>query len=89
LGLQTTVTLEVVAFRAYAPFPALLPFLYCILEVVFCEDVQHRLILCFDHLSCVKMAVFQFYFHSGKQIKVGWVVNDSLIVFGKEFPAEK
>jgi hypothetical protein len=27
LGLLATITLEVVFFRAYAPFPALLPFL--------------------------------------------------------------
>jgi hypothetical protein len=37
----------------------------CILEVVFCEDVQH-------HLSCVKMAAFQFCLQSEKQkSKVG------------------
>jgi hypothetical protein len=39
----------------------------CILEVVFCEGVQHRLRFCLDHLSCVKMAAFQFYRQSEKQ----------------------
>jgi hypothetical protein len=29
--------LEVIPFHAYAPFPALLPFFKCMLEVVFCE----------------------------------------------------
>jgi hypothetical protein len=42
----------------------------CILEVVFCESVQHRLRFCLDHLSCVKMAAFQFYLQSGEQRKV-------------------
>jgi hypothetical protein len=39
LGLLTTITLGVALFRAYAPFPELLLFLKCILEVVFCEGV--------------------------------------------------
>jgi hypothetical protein len=56
LDLLATITLEVVPFRAYAPFPALLPFLKCILEDVFCEGVLHRLRFCLDHLSCAKMA---------------------------------
>jgi hypothetical protein len=37
LGLLETINLEVVLFRAYAPFPALLPFFKRIPEVVFCE----------------------------------------------------
>jgi hypothetical protein len=39
----TTVTLEVVQFRVYALFPALLSFFKYILEVVSYEGVQHRL----------------------------------------------
>jgi hypothetical protein len=39
LAAAATITLEVVSFRAYSPFPALLPFFKCILEVVFCEGV--------------------------------------------------
>jgi hypothetical protein len=35
--------------------------------------VQHRLRSRLDHLSCVKMAAFQFYLQSKKQGKVGWV----------------
>jgi hypothetical protein len=35
------------------------------------------------------MAAFQFYLQSGKQRKVGWVGNDSHIVFGQKFPGEK
>jgi threonine/homoserine efflux transporter RhtA len=37
LGLLATITLEVITFRAYAPFTALLPFFKCIVKVVFCE----------------------------------------------------
>jgi hypothetical protein len=75
LGLLATITLKVVPFRAYVPFPALLPFLNCTLEVVFCEGVQHRLRFCLEHLNCVKMAAFQFYFQSGKQkSRVGGLV---------------
>jgi hypothetical protein len=47
--------------------PALLPFFKCILKVVFCIGVQHLLRFCLDNLSCVKMAVIQFYRQSGKQ----------------------
>jgi hypothetical protein len=83
------ITLKVAPFRAYAPFPALLLFLKCILEVVFCEGVQHRPRFCLDHHICVKMAAFQFYLQLGKQRKVGWVGDESHIVFGQIFPGEK
>jgi hypothetical protein len=66
LRLLATITFKVISFCAYAPFPALLPFLKCILEVVFCESVQHRLRFCLNHLNCVKMAAFPFYLQSGK-----------------------
>jgi hypothetical protein len=55
LGLQVTITLKVVPCRAYAPFPVLLAFSKCILELIFCEGVQNRLRLGLDHLGCVKM----------------------------------
>jgi hypothetical protein len=67
LGRLATVTLEVVPFCPYAPFPTLLPFFKCILEAVFCEGVQHRLRFCRDHINYVKIPVFQFYLRSGKQ----------------------
>jgi hypothetical protein len=35
------------------------------------------------------MAVFQIYLQSEKQRKVGLVVDDSHVVFGKKFPGEK
>jgi hypothetical protein len=38
---------------------------------------------------CVNMAAFPFYLHLGKQRKVGWVGNDSHVVFGQKFPGEK
>jgi hypothetical protein len=43
LGLVANISLKVVPFRSYAAFPTLLPFFKCILEVVFCEGVEHRL----------------------------------------------
>jgi hypothetical protein len=52
-----TVTLEVGPFCTYPPLPALLPFLKCILDIIFCEGVQHRLRFYLDHLICVKVAV--------------------------------
>jgi hypothetical protein len=35
------------------------------------------------------MAAFQFYLHSEKQTKVGWLGDGILVVFGKKFPGEK
>jgi hypothetical protein len=97
LGLLATFTLKAVPFFMYAWFSALLPFFKCILEVVFCEGVRHHLRFSLDHLSCVKMAAFQFYLELGKQRKaagsqvrpVGWVEDDSYVVFGKKFPDER
>jgi hypothetical protein len=43
MGLMATITLKAVPFCMYAPFPELLPFLKCILEVVACENVQQCL----------------------------------------------
>jgi hypothetical protein len=60
-----------------------------ILEVVFCEGVQHRLQFCLNHFSCIKMEAFQFYLQLGKQRKVGLVGDDSHVVLGQIFPGEK
>jgi hypothetical protein len=57
LGLPSTITLEIVPFHTHGPFPALVSFLKCILEIMFSESVQYRLRFCLDHLNCVKMAV--------------------------------
>jgi hypothetical protein len=73
LGLLATINLEVVPFLTYAPFPVLLSFSKFILEVVFCEDVQHR--LCLDNLNRVKIATFQFYLQSGKTAMLLLVKN--------------
>jgi hypothetical protein len=40
LGLRATITLEVIPFRTYVPFPSLLPFFKCILEVAFWKGVE-------------------------------------------------
>jgi hypothetical protein len=89
LTLGLLATLDVAHFRVYASFPELLPIFKCVLEVVFCESIQHRLRFCLDHLSCVKMATFQFYFQSGKQRKVEWVGSDGHVLFGQNFLGEK
>jgi hypothetical protein len=89
LDLLATITLKAVPLHAYATFIALLPFFKCIQKVMFCEDAHHRLQFCVGHLNCIKMVVFQFNLLSGKQRKVGWVRNDSHVVFGKKFPGEK
>jgi hypothetical protein len=47
------------------------------LEVLFCEAVQHRLQFCLDHLNCVKMTAFQFYLQSG-------VGDDNCIISDKK-----
>jgi hypothetical protein len=41
------------------------------------------------HLSCVKMAAFQFYLQLGKQRKERWMVEDSHVIFGKKLPSGK
>jgi hypothetical protein len=64
LGILGT-TLEVV-------FPACLPFLKRILEVMFCGDVQQHVWFCLDHVNRVKMAAFQFSLNRGTR-KIGWV----------------
>jgi hypothetical protein len=64
-------------------------FFKCIPEVMFCKSVQHRLRFCLYHLNCVKMVIFQFYLQSEKQIKVGWVGDDSHVAFGQKLPSEK
>jgi hypothetical protein len=86
-GLLAIITLEDL-FRAYAPFQHFCHFLKCILEVMFCEGILHRLRFGLDHLICVKMASFQFHIQSGKQRKVRWVGNDSHVVFGNKFRGE-
>jgi hypothetical protein len=52
------------------------------------EGVQHRLRFCFDQLTCVKMAEFQFQLQWRKQKKLGWVGEKSCFFFLK-FPGDK
>jgi hypothetical protein len=82
LVLLATITLEVVPFRACAPFPAPLPFFKCILEVVICEGVQHLLRFRLDHLNFVKMTAFQFYLKSRKRREVWWIGDHIHVAFG-------
>jgi hypothetical protein len=65
-----------------------MPFFKCIFEVMFSEGAQHRLQFCLDRLICVKMLAFSFSFKWGNR-KVGWVRDDSHVVFGQKFRGEK
>jgi hypothetical protein len=85
-GLLATITLQVVPFRAYSPFPAFLPSFKCILEVVFCEGVQYR--LRFNSIVS-KWRPFSFIFNRRNQRKAEWTENDGHVVFGQKFPGEK
>jgi hypothetical protein len=58
-------------------------------EVMFCEAVQHRLRFCLHHISCVKMAAFQFYLQLRKQRTVGWVETTVVLVLVKYSLMEK
>jgi hypothetical protein len=88
LGLLVIVSFEVISFCVYAKFPSLLPFFACILEVVFSE-YQHRLLVRIEHLFYVKMAALLLFFQPRKQRKLGWLWDDSHVVFGQEFPGGK
>jgi hypothetical protein len=68
-------------FSSHAPFPALLPFFKCVLEVAFCEAVLHR------PRFCLKMVAFQFYLQW--RGKVWWVGDDSHVDFGNKKPLVK
>jgi hypothetical protein len=59
LGLLATITLEVKP-SAHMHRSSASAIFECNLEFMYREDVQHRLRVCLDHLSCVKMAAFQF-----------------------------
>jgi hypothetical protein len=72
LGLLATTALEVVLFRKDALFPALPSFFKCILEVVFCEGVQHCLQFFLYYLNCQNGSL-SVVSSIGKQRKVGWV----------------
>jgi hypothetical protein len=84
LDLLATIIVEVVPFRAFAPFPVIPLFFKFILEVVFCEGVQHRLRFYLDHLTCVKMAAFQFYLQWGNR-KIVWWGTTVMLVLVKNF----
>jgi hypothetical protein len=77
-GLLATINLKEVPFHAYASFSAFLSFLKCILEVVFCDGVQHSASIT---STVSKWRVFSFIFNGENRKKlqgakfrrVGWV----------------
>jgi hypothetical protein len=89
LGLLATLTLEAVPFHAYVLFPALLPFFLnasyksCSVRV-FSTACDSASITSFVS----KWRPFSFIFTQGNR-KVGWLGNNSHVVFGQEFPGEK
>jgi hypothetical protein len=92
LGLLATITLEVFQFRAYAPFPALMPFLSaswksCSVMKVFSTacDMPRSTEFC-QNGGLSRLSVYR---KSEKQrIRVGGG-RQSCVVFGKKFPGEK
>jgi hypothetical protein len=88
LDLLATINLEVVPFRAHAPFPALLPFLMHPGSRVLCGCSAPPAILPRIPQLC-QNGGFKIYLQSGKQRKVGWVGDESHIVFGQKFSGEK
>jgi hypothetical protein len=76
------ITLQVAPFSAYIAFPALLPFLRCILEVVFCERVHHSLRFLSSQLCKNQCSIMD---TENRRICGG----DSHIVFGQKFLGEK
>jgi hypothetical protein len=71
LGLLATITLEVVLFCTYASFPVLLPFFKCILEVMLCEGIQHRLRFCHDTSIVSEWQPLSFIFNQGNRKEQG------------------
>jgi hypothetical protein len=92
-GQLATITFEVVLFHMYSWLTALLPLFKCILEVLFCDSVQHCLKFCLDRLNCFKMVAIQL----GKQRKVvgeqvwrvGWVGMGVIWFLVQKFPGQK
>jgi hypothetical protein len=90
LGLLATITLKAVPFCIYTPFPsASAIFLKCMLEIMFCEGVQHALQFCPDHLSFVRMLGNRKVTRAKSDKLISWVVDESNIAFGKKFPGER
>jgi hypothetical protein len=83
LGLLAT--LEVIPFRAYAPFPAPPPSFKYIVKFVFCEGgsaspaiLPRSSELCKNGRLSVLSSV--------REIEIGWVGDDNHVVFGKNIP---
>jgi hypothetical protein len=88
VGLLTTITLEVVPFHAIAPFSAILALFKCILGVLFCEGVQHRLRFYSITSPLPKWRPFSSIFNRGNR-KLGWVEDNSRLISGQKFPGKK
>jgi hypothetical protein len=72
-GLLAIITLKVISLHVYAPFTALLPFHKCILEVMFCDGVQHH--------GTAQRQPFGFIFNQRSRKKEAWVRDYSHVVF--------
>jgi hypothetical protein len=88
LSLLSIITLEVVPLRALCTVVSAFAIFKCILKSCSVKVFRNRLLFCFDHLNCVKLAAYQVYFQSGIQ-KVGRVGDNSHIVFRQNLLVEK
>jgi hypothetical protein len=88
LGLLATINFEVVPFRAYTPFPALLPFFKCILEVMFCSTPPAVLPRSPEFWQNGGLSVLSSV-ATGQVRQVGWTGDNSHFAFGQKFPGEK
>jgi hypothetical protein len=95
LGLLATFTPEVVPFRPYAPFPAILPFLKFFLEVVFCKGVKPNIIRCTAPAAILPPSPescqsdgFSFLSSIGERQKSRVGENDGHVVFEQKFSGE-
>jgi hypothetical protein len=68
---MATITLEVVRFRMYAPYPVLLPFYRCILQVVFCGVFSIDCHSASITSTVSKWLPFSFIFNQGNREKYG------------------
>jgi hypothetical protein len=89
VGLLATIAPEVAPFSEYEQFPAFLKFFKCILEVVFCESVQHRLRFCLHDLDYVLNGDLSAIYSIGETEKRRVMGDDRHVIFGRKFPGEK
>jgi hypothetical protein len=89
LAVLATFTLEVLPFRLHAPFPLLLTFVQCILQVVFCGGCSIPPAILPPSPQLYQNGGFSVLSSIGdsEESRVG--EDESHVVFGQMFPGEK